>query len=66
MKYFRIGLAVRLWNFSIGTDNLLGSAGAGSNAGFDLYTSIKINFAKGRCGRKHGGNMIDPFKKLFG
>jgi len=59
MKYFRLGLAIRLWNFTIGSDNLLGSLGAGSNAGLDFYASFKINFAKGRCGRKHGVSLFN-------
>ncbi|MGD0711168.1 MAG: DUF5723 family protein [Bacteroidales bacterium] len=66
MKYFRVGLALRFWSFTIGTDNLLGSVGVGSNAGFDLYTSIKITFDKGRFRRKHDGAMANPNKKLFG
>jgi hypothetical protein len=65
MKYFRLGLALRLWNFTIGSDNLLGSMGVGANAGFDIYTSVKINFAKGRCGKRKGGSMLDPFKQLM-
>lgn len=64
MKYWRLGLSLRLWNFTIGSDNLLGSMGVGSKAGFDIYTSIKINFAKGRCGRKHSVSFFDPFKAL--
>jgi len=65
MKYFRLGLAVRFWSFTIGSDNLLGSAGVGSNAGFDLYTSIKITFDKGRYRRKHDGEMANPNRKFF-
>ena len=64
-KYFRLGLFLRLWNFSIGTDNLLGSLGAGTNKSFDVYFSLKMNFAKGRCGRKHGQSILNPFKQLF-
>jgi hypothetical protein len=59
MKYFRLGLALRFWNFVIGTDNLLGSLGVGSNASFNIYTSLKINFQKGRCVRKKGVSMFD-------
>jgi hypothetical protein len=66
MKYFRMGLAVRFWSFTIGTDNLLGSAGVGSNAGFDIYTSIKITFDKGRFRRRHDGVMASPDKRIFG
>jgi hypothetical protein len=65
MKYFRMGLAVRFWSITIGTDNLLGSAGVGSNAGFDLYTSIKITFDKGRYRRKHDGEMANPNRRFF-
>jgi hypothetical protein len=64
MKYFRLGLSLRVWNFTIGTDNLLGSLGVGTHASFNIYTSLKINFAKGRCGRKKGVSMFDPFKQL--
>jgi len=48
-KYYRLGLAFRIWKITIGTDNLLGSVGVGANKGFDLYFSIKINFLKGKC-----------------
>ena len=58
MKYFRLGLSFRFWNFTIGSDNLIGSLGAGSKAGLDIYASLKINFAKGRFGRKYGVSMF--------
>lgn len=64
MKYFRLGLSLRMWNFIIGTDNLLGSLGAGVNRSFDLYVSLHLNFAKGRCGKKKGSSFFDPFKQL--
>lgn len=64
MKYFRLGLSLRLWNFIIGSDNLLGSLGAGMNRSFDLYVSLRMNFAKGKCGRKKGSSMLDPFRQL--
>jgi len=48
-KYYRIGLALRFWKITIGSDNLLGSFGVGANRGFDVYAAIKINFLKGKC-----------------
>lgn len=62
LKYFRLGLALRLWNFSIGTDNLLGSFGIGANKSFNAYAAIKINFTKGRCGKKHFWSNLNPLK----
>lgn len=64
MKYFKMGASVRFWNFIIGTDNLLGSIGAGANKSFDVYLSLKMNFQKGKCGRKKGG-ILEPFRQLF-
>lgn len=64
MKYFRLGLSLRLWNFIIGSDNLFGSLGAGMNKSFDLYVSLRMNFVKGKCGRKKGSSMFDPFRQL--
>jgi hypothetical protein len=64
MKYFRLGASVRFWNFLIGTDNLLGSFGVGTNKSFDVYISLKLNFQKGKCGRKKGG-ILEPFRQLF-
>lgn len=64
LKYYRIGISVRFWNFIIGTDNLPGSLGAGMNVGADIYFSLKMNFRKGKCGRKHGG-VFEPFRQLF-
>ena len=51
-KYFRLGLALRFWKITVGTDNLLGSVGVGANKGFDFYTTIKIDFLKGKCRKK--------------
>lgn len=51
-KYVRVGLALRFWKITVGTDNLLGSVGVGVNKGFDLYASIKIDFLKGKCRKK--------------
>jgi hypothetical protein len=55
-KYFRVGLALRFWKITIGTDNLLGSVGVGVNKGFDFYTSIKIDFLKGKCRKRKSPN----------
>ena len=64
MKYFKMGISARFWNFTIGTDNLLGSVGAGANQSLDLYVSLKMNFQKGKCGRS-GDGILGPFKQLF-
>ncbi len=64
LKYFKMGASVRFWNFIIGTDNLLGSVGVGTNKSFDVYLSLKMNFQKGKCGRKKGG-ILEPFRQLF-
>ena len=64
MKYFKMGVAVRFWNFTIGTDNILGSIGAGANKSFDVYLSLRMNFQKGKCERS-GEGILGPFKQLF-
>jgi hypothetical protein len=64
LKYFKMGVSVRLWNFIIGTDNLLGSVGVGANKSLDAYLSLRMNFQKGKCGRSKGG-ILEPFRQLF-
>ena len=45
----RIGLAFRVYGFTIGTDKLGGFFNLNDFTGLDLYFSIKLFFNKGRC-----------------
>jgi len=47
----RMGLAVRIWNLTIGTDYLTSWTGWWNFYGSDVYVSWKISFAKGECHR---------------
>lgn len=44
-----LGAEMRLWFFSIGTQNILSFCGIGDFYGMDLYFSLKFNILKGRC-----------------
>ncbi len=48
-KKMFIGAEMRLWFFSIGTQNILSFCGIGESYGMDLYFSLKFNILKGRC-----------------
>ncbi len=48
-KYTRVGLAIRFLYFTIGTERLGTYLGMSDLNGMDIYSSIKINFAKGGC-----------------
>jgi len=50
-RYPRMGFAVRWEVLTIGSDNLGGFFGFSDFTGMDIYFAIKINFAKGNCGR---------------
>lgn len=52
----RLGFAVRLLNFTIGTDDFLQLTGWQHFTGFDLYFSWKKSFHKGNC-RKGASNF---------
>ena len=45
----RIGLALRFYGFTIGTDKLGGFFNLNDFTGLDIYFSIKLFFNKGRC-----------------
>lgn len=50
-KKLHVGLSARFYMFTIGTDNLGSFLGVGDFYGMDLYFGIKLNVAKGWCGR---------------
>ena len=56
-KQPRIGLSVRLYFLTIGTDKLGGFFGFNDFTGMDIYFSVKINFQKGFC---FGGKRFMP------
>ncbi|MCX6234255.1 MAG: DUF5723 family protein [Bacteroidetes bacterium] len=49
LRYPRIGLSMRFWNLTIGTDKLFGFFHFTDFTGLDLYASLKLNFPKGKC-----------------
>ncbi|MDO9510643.1 MAG: DUF5723 family protein [Bacteroidales bacterium] len=49
LRYPRIGLALRFYNFTIGSDKLGSVLGFNDFYGTDIYFSLKINFRKGNC-----------------
>lgn len=56
-KYPRVGMALRLYYFTIGSDYFTSLLGIHDFNGMDLYFSLKINFEKGSCERR---NKINP------
>lgn len=48
-KELRLGFAVRIYSFSVGSDNLLGMFGGTDLTGMDLYFSFKFSLDKGLC-----------------
>ena len=60
----RIGLALRIYGFTIGTDKLGGFFHLNDFTGLDFYMSVKLFFNKGNCrnkGPEHCGS-IEPKK----
>ncbi len=45
----RIGFSVRVWNVTIGSDNLGGFFSFSDFTGLDFYASLKLSFTKGIC-----------------
>jgi len=45
----RLGAAIRIYNFTVGTEKLSGLLGFNDFSGMDLYFSIRISFLKGHC-----------------
>jgi hypothetical protein len=50
-KYPRLGISVRYYFLTLGSDNLFGYFGFKDFTGFDIYFAIKFNLLKGRCNR---------------
>jgi hypothetical protein len=46
---FQVGFSVRIWNLTIGTDNVLGFTHLVNFTGLNGYVALKINFNKGNC-----------------
>jgi hypothetical protein len=47
--YPRVGLSLRYYYLTLGTDNLLALLGFTDFTGLDLYLSLKVHFGKGLC-----------------
>lgn len=54
-QYPRIGLAARLFMFTIGTERLGTYLGMGDFNGLDIYASIRFSIGKGSCRSPFGG-----------
>jgi hypothetical protein len=64
--YPRWGFSVRLFNLTIGTDKFGGLLSFNDFTGLDLYFSLKINFAKGSCGKGEGWkNFKTKIQKFY-
>ena len=68
----RVGAALRLYFFTIGTERLGTWLGLSNLDGMDLYFSVKFSFDKGKCRSKSHNECYnneygysDKFKKLF-
>jgi hypothetical protein len=48
---FQVGFSVRIWNLTVGTDNLLGFTHLVDFTGLNGYIALKLNFNKGHCFR---------------
>ncbi len=64
-KYPRVGLALRLYYFTVGSDYFTSLLGIQDFNGMDFYFSIKVNIEKGSCTRRNTINPCgDAFKKF--
>ena len=61
-RYPRIGVAMRIAYFTIGSDYFTSLLGVHDFNGMDIYFSIKINLAKGSCEKR---NKINPCGDAF-
>ncbi len=52
MKYPRVGVSMRIWNLTIGTEKISGFFNYKNFTGLDFYASLNINFEKGLCNNK--------------
>jgi hypothetical protein len=59
----RAGMAVRIWNLTIGTDYFSSWTGWFDFYGSDIYLSWKISFAKGYC--KHHASQFHKGKRYY-
>ncbi len=59
----RAGMAVRIWNLTIGTDYFSSWTGWFDFYGSDIYLSWKISFAKGYC--KHHDSQFHKGKRYY-
>jgi hypothetical protein len=50
-QYPRVGLSIRYYFLTIGSDELLSLLGLTDFTGLDFYIALKLNFGKGNCGR---------------
>lgn len=57
-RFVRVGLALRIWNLTVGIDGLRSSLGLGDVRGLGFYFSLQLGFQKGNC-RKGRGWMPD-------
>ena len=65
-RYPRWGLSVRILNLTIGTEKFGSLIDLNDFTGLDLYFSLKINFAKGNCGRTGvWKNFKAKFQKFY-
>jgi hypothetical protein len=56
-RYPRLGLSVRFYYFTIGSDYFTSLFGWHDFSGMDLYFSLKFNLSKGSCSKR---NVINP------
>jgi len=60
-QYPRVGLSIRAYWLTIGTEKLGAFTGLTDFTGLDIYFSVKFSFEKGRCpgvGRKYGCESV--------
>lgn len=60
-KYPRVGLSIRAYALTIGTEKLGAFTGLTDFSGMDIYFSLKLSFDKGNCpggGRKYGCDNV--------
>ena len=62
MRHPMLGVYMRFYNFTIGTDNLAGFMNLTNHYGFNVYFSLKISFLKNSCRKKLPRFCIDNFR----
>lgn len=48
-RFVRVGLALRIWNLTVGVDGLRSSLGLSDFRGLGFYFSLQLGFQKGNC-----------------